>query len=156
MIDFYALHRRAFCQFLFRCFYYNCSNESTVKETWKTHFCALVQHLRKLTFKVDYSLSEGWKSNMISHTTYPPSQSFVKCLFKCFPYFFYYFKTVGLRIQKMNTPDVQLKVHSFSKLFEQTLFKDPWRNERNTFYFFWNYEVRGTPNTQFFTYFFTK
>ena len=100
MIDFYALHRRAFCQFLFRCFYYNCSNESTVKETWKTHFCALVQHLRKLTFKVDYSLSEGWKSNMISHTTYPPSQSFVKCLFKCFPYFFYYFKTVGQRIQK--------------------------------------------------------
>ena len=100
MIDFYALHRHAFCQFLFRCFYYNCSNESTIKETWKTHFCALVQHLRKLTFKVDYSLLEGWKSNMISHNTYPPSQSFVKFLFKCFPYFFTISKLLGYVISK--------------------------------------------------------
>ena len=38
------LYRGAFCQFPFRWIYYYGSNESTGKETGKTHLCALFEH----------------------------------------------------------------------------------------------------------------
>ena len=38
-----ALHRGAFCKFLFRWIYYYGSNKSTGNETGKTHLCALVR-----------------------------------------------------------------------------------------------------------------
>jgi hypothetical protein len=40
-----SLHRGTFCQFPFRWIHYYGSNESTVKETGKTHLCALQQEM---------------------------------------------------------------------------------------------------------------
>ena len=41
-----AVHKGAFCQFLFRCIYYNDGNKSTGKETGKTHLCAVDSGVR--------------------------------------------------------------------------------------------------------------
>ena len=40
-LNFFTVHRGAFCQFLFRWIYYYGSNKCTGKETDKTHLCAL-------------------------------------------------------------------------------------------------------------------
>ena len=47
------MRRGVFCQFRFRWIYYYGSNESTGKETEKTHLCAVTGH--ELFFVVSYS-----------------------------------------------------------------------------------------------------
>ena len=46
-----ALHRDAFCQFLFWCIYYYGSNKSTGKETGKTHLCTVSSPLINVALK---------------------------------------------------------------------------------------------------------
>ena len=48
-----TLHKGAFCQFPFRWIYYYGSNESTGKETGKTHLCALVTTVHMISATTD-------------------------------------------------------------------------------------------------------
>ena len=72
-----AVHRGAFCQFPFRWIYYYVSNNSTGKETGKTHLCAVMNNFalilinQQIWFDLIFSFDELQINDAIYYESLP-------------------------------------------------------------------------------------